>query len=187
MSLFLLKPCLKLLLQWRFPWLMTASPHQWGEHTFLMHILLSLLDMQVVSVNLLCAPREKDCNCNLLAPRSASVSFTCSIWFGATSKSLLEPLEATHHPCSILSFSEIHWILALVVCKKLLVYYYYYLILHLLSFGSLLFAATLSGLLKLLTRSILVYQRRQWHPIPVLLPGKSHGRRSLVGCSPWGR
>ena len=27
-------------------------------------------------------------------------------------------------------------------------------------------------------------QRRQWHPTPVLLPGKSHGRRSLVGCSP---
>ena len=29
--------------------------------------------------------------------------------------------------------------------------------------------------------------RRQWHPIPVLLPGESHGRSSLVGCSPWGR
>ena len=28
--------------------------------------------------------------------------------------------------------------------------------------------------------------RRQCHPTPVLLPGKSHGRRSLVGCSPWG-
>ena len=28
-------------------------------------------------------------------------------------------------------------------------------------------------------------QRRQWRPTPVLLPGKSHGRRSLVGCSPW--
>ena len=28
--------------------------------------------------------------------------------------------------------------------------------------------------------------RRQWHPTPVLLPGKSHGRRSLVGCRPWG-
>ena len=27
---------------------------------------------------------------------------------------------------------------------------------------------------------------RHWHPIPVLLPRKSHGRRSLVGCSPWG-
>ena len=29
-------------------------------------------------------------------------------------------------------------------------------------------------------------QRRQWHPTPVLLPGKSRGWRSLVGCSPWG-
>ena len=29
-------------------------------------------------------------------------------------------------------------------------------------------------------------QRRQWQPTPVLLPGKSHGRRSLVDCSPWG-
>ena len=28
--------------------------------------------------------------------------------------------------------------------------------------------------------------RRQWHPIPVLLPGKSHARRNLVGCSWWG-
>ena len=28
--------------------------------------------------------------------------------------------------------------------------------------------------------------RRKWHPTPVLLPGKSHGPRSLVGCSPWG-
>ena len=29
--------------------------------------------------------------------------------------------------------------------------------------------------------------RRQWHPTPVLLPGESHGWRSLAGCSPWGR
>ena len=29
-------------------------------------------------------------------------------------------------------------------------------------------------------------RRRRWHPTPVLLPGKSHGWRSLVGCSPWG-
>ena len=28
--------------------------------------------------------------------------------------------------------------------------------------------------------------RRQWQPNPVLLPGKSHGWRKLVGCSPWG-
>ena len=31
------------------------------------------------------------------------------------------------------------------------------------------------------------YRRRQWHPTLVLLPGKSHGQRSLVGSSPWGR
>ena len=31
------------------------------------------------------------------------------------------------------------------------------------------------------------FRRRQWQPTPVLLPGKSHGLRSLVGCSPWGR
>ena len=30
-------------------------------------------------------------------------------------------------------------------------------------------------------------RRRKWHPTAVLLPGKSHGWRSLVGCSPWGR
>ena len=30
-------------------------------------------------------------------------------------------------------------------------------------------------------------RRRQWHPTPVLLPGKSHGWRGLVGYSPWGR
>ena len=34
---------------------------------------------------------------------------------------------------------------------------------------------------------LLLSQRRRWHPTPLLLPGESHGRRSLVGCSPWGR
>ena len=32
-----------------------------------------------------------------------------------------------------------------------------------------------------------LYRRRQWHPTPVLLPGESHGQRSLEGYSPWGR
>ena len=35
--------------------------------------------------------------------------------------------------------------------------------------------------------TILFWRRRQWHPTPVLLPGKSHGWRSVVGCSPRGR
>ena len=37
------------------------------------------------------------------------------------------------------------------------------------------------------TCDYLLPQRRQWHPTPVLLPGKSHGWRSLEGCGPWGR
>ena len=32
-----------------------------------------------------------------------------------------------------------------------------------------------------------IYRRRQWQSTPVVLPGKSHGWRSLVGCCPWGR
>ena len=37
-----------------------------------------------------------------------------------------------------------------------------------------------------LSWSMAQWWRRQWQPTPVLLPGKSHGQRSLVGCSPWG-
>ena len=32
-----------------------------------------------------------------------------------------------------------------------------------------------------------MHWRRKWQPTPVLLSGKSHGQRSLVGCSSWGR
>ena len=37
-----------------------------------------------------------------------------------------------------------------------------------------------------LTPPAVILRRRQWHPTPVLLLEKSHGWRSLVGCSPWG-
>ena len=33
----------------------------------------------------------------------------------------------------------------------------------------------------------MIRRRRQWQATPVLLPRKSHGWRSLVGCSPWDR
>ena len=35
-------------------------------------------------------------------------------------------------------------------------------------------------------RELFVADTQKWHPTPVLLLGKSHGWRSLVGCSPWG-
>ena len=34
---------------------------------------------------------------------------------------------------------------------------------------------------------VMMTSEKAMAPTPVLLPGKSHGRRSLVGCSPWGR
>ena len=37
-----------------------------------------------------------------------------------------------------------------------------------------------------LTEPQALWRRRQWQPTLVLLPGKSHGWRGLVGCSPWG-
>ena len=42
-------------------------------------------------------------------------------------------------------------------------------------------------LVDFLMMAILTMRRGQWHPTPVLLPRKSHGWRSLVGYSPWGR
>ena len=53
-----------------------------------------------------------------------------------------------------------------------------------------LYGAAESGMTEQLCQlhpSKAVRGRRRWHPTPVLLPGKSHGQRSLVGCSPWGR
>ena len=38
-----------------------------------------------------------------------------------------------------------------------------------------------------LSLSTFMHWRRKWQPTPVFLPGEFHGRRSLVGCSPWGR
>ena len=53
----------------------------------------------------------------------------------------------------------------------------------LLNFQHFLSAVKLFRFLKYLCK----VRRRQRHPTPVLLPGKSCGRRNLVGCSPWGR
>ena len=41
--------------------------------------------------------------------------------------------------------------------------------------------------LPVLYHTRLLSRRRRWHHTPILMPGKSHGRRSLVGCSPWRR
>ena len=43
------------------------------------------------------------------------------------------------------------------------------------------------GIVQYFTPFPYVSWRRKWQPTPVFLPGECHGRRSLVGCSPWGR
>ena len=53
--------------------------------------------------------------------------------------------------------------------------------------GTLTFHAGENPSITGLALRVPVCWRRQWHPTPVLLPGKPHGWRSLVGCSPWGR
>ena len=48
-----------------------------------------------------------------------------------------------------------------------------------------LFLCKMNGI-QVLSYLMIKQELRQWHPTPVLLPGKSHGQRSLVGCSLWG-
>ena len=52
--------------------------------------------------------------------------------------------------------------------------------------GSSWFTYSWSLAWRILSITLLAW-RRQWQPIPVFLPGEFHGRRSLVGYSPWGR
>ena len=60
--------------------------------------------------------------------------------------------------------------------------------------GSFLCVFIATAEMKIKTESLGVFikdqlfsRRRQWHPTPVLLLGKSHGWRSLLDCNPWGR
>ena len=60
-----------------------------------------------------------------------------------------------------------------------------------LEWGAIAFSVVLISMVQLILNLhdwIFIYYRPgQWHPIPVLLPRKSHRQRSLVVCSPWGR
>ena len=47
--------------------------------------------------------------------------------------------------------------------------------------------AVIEEIMLLFYTDLYLHWRRKWQPTPVFLPGESHGQRSLVGCSPWGR
>ena len=84
-----------------------------------------------------------------------------------------------------ISLSEHYFTLKIIyyfyIFFKIFIYFWLYWILvaaHRLSL------AVVHG--RFLVAASIVGGRRQWHPTPVLLPGKSHGQRRLVCCSPWG-
>ena len=67
-------------------------------------------------------------------------------------------------------------------------FYELFVILQINSLFVVSFASIFSHSVRCLFVSFIVsFWRRQWQPTPVLLPGKSHGRSSLVGCRSWGR
>ena len=85
---------------------------------------------------------------------------------------------------------------SLSLSSFLLIIFYFFLsaslISTIISSTSLILSSASVILLLVPSRVLLIsvtalFQRRKWHPTPVLLPGKSHGWRSLVGCSPRGR
>ena len=65
-----------------------------------------------------------------------------------------------------------------------LIFFLQFLFIFLYLFFFFFFLSLIFGLFK--PMSSLPWRRKQ-QPTPVFLPGESHGRRSLVGCSPWGR
>ena len=81
------------------------------------------------------------------------------------------------------------------VCISLVLYLLHYNVLFPTppcSFSKIVYEMTrnhisIASFLLNVSNKCLALSLQQWHPTPVLLPGKSHGLRSLVGCSPWGR
>ena len=113
------------------------------------------------------------------------------LWHGSNGTGYSVILLITRSPTTVLWLSMITSVTMFIcllcrsLCCKLekgVCYHQCVLLVKLLAFALLHFL--LQGQNCLLLQVSL--QRRQWHPTPVLLPGKSHGWRSLVGCSPWG-
>ena len=103
--------------------------------------------------------------------------FSCVVGRGC----LLWPVHSLGK--TLLAFSLLHLVLQDQICLLLWCFLTSCIYLFKLLFLFFLWKIPRSGL----DGSYGSSWRRQWHPTPILLPGKSHGRRSLIGCSPWGR
>ena len=117
---------------------------------------------------------------------------------------LYSPSPLFHHPLShplylVCTLPKCFFVLFFYSRSLLVVYFFFFWsFLHFIFYVNRLFTCFCFCLkmehicsilfwLSILNIAVCNVRRRQWHPTLVLLPGKSHGRRSLVGCSPWGR
>ena len=70
-------------------------------------------------------------------------------------------------------------------------FYFWFVILEILWYSSILHLPKAQGSIFVAFGELAYLLSRprgmQWQPTLGLLPGKSHGQSSLVGCSPWGR
>ena len=99
-------------------------------------------------------------------------------------------------PMTILSHSAF-WALILIQIISFLLFSAQMFIWLLCRYSLFSFLRTLKDFLKPLSQLSFLYlrslgredplEKAVGHPTPLLLPGKSHGLRSLVGYSPWGR
>ena len=114
--------------------------------------------------------------------------------------SAIIPLNIFSGPFSLFPCgAPIMWILVNVMLSQRSQAVFIYCFFFSFFFSILCFVAVVSTILSsrllihsspsmilLLNPSSALFQRKQWQPTPVLLPGKSRGWKSLVGCIPWG-
>ena len=119
--------------------------------------------------------------CPSPTPGTCSRSCPSSRWWHPTSSSSEVPFSSCFQSFSIRVFSS-----ELVLCIRWPKYWSFSINPSSVYLGLISFRmGWLDGSLCNSRDSQESSPRRQWQPTPVLLPGKSHGRRSLVGCSPW--
>ena len=86
----------------------------------------------------------------------------------------------------LMSFESVMPSNHLILCRPLLLPPYIFPSIRVFSNGLWFPWLSQEVIQAIFTLTQLLSRRRQWQPTPVLLLGKSHGWRSLVGCSPWG-
>ena len=107
-------------------------------------------------------------------------------WWQSPSAVILEPKKIKSLTVSVVSPSISHEVMGpdAMILVFLMLSFKPTFSLSSFTFIKRLFISSLLFAIRVVSSAYL--WRRQWHPVPVLLPGKSHGQKSLEGYSPWG-